>query len=49
MALGPLEWIIIGIIIVVIFLWGPTKIPALARAFGRAKREYEEGKKEGSE
>ena len=32
MALDPLEWIIIGVIVVVIFLWGPTKIPALARA-----------------
>ena len=47
MALNPLEWIIIGVIVVVIFLWGPTKIPALARALGRAKREYQEGKKEG--
>ena len=47
MALNSLEWIIIGVIVVVIFLWGPTKIPALARALGRAKREYQEGKKEG--
>jgi len=47
MALDPLEWIIIGIIVVVIFLWGPTKIPALARALGRARREYEKGKEEG--
>ncbi len=49
MALDPIEWIIIGIIVVVIFLWGPTKIPALARALGRARREYDEGKKGGSE
>jgi len=47
MALDPLEWIIIGVIVVVIFLWGPTKIPALARALGRARKEYEAGKKDG--
>jgi sec-independent protein translocase protein TatA len=46
MAIDPLEWIIIGVIVVVIFLWGPTKIPALARALGRAKKEYQAGKNE---
>ena len=48
MAIDPLEWIIIGVIVVVIFLWGPTKIPALARALGRAKKEYQAGKNEGA-
>jgi len=47
MALGdPLQWIVIGIIVVVIFLWGPQKIPELARALGRARREFDEGSKE---
>ncbi len=47
MALGdPLQWIIVGIIAVLIFLWGPSKIPELARALGRAKKEFEEASKE---
>lgn len=47
MALGdPLQWIVIGIIVVVIFLWGPQKIPELARGLGRAKREFEQASKE---
>jgi len=39
MALDPLELIIIGVILVVIFLWGPQKIPEIARAIGRARRD----------
>jgi|SRR5215471_3570490 len=46
MALDPIEWIVIGVIVVVIFLWGPTKIPELARSFGRAKKEFDMAKKE---
>jgi sec-independent protein translocase protein TatA len=47
MALGdPLQWIIIGIIVVVIFLWGPQKIPELARGLGRAKGEFEKASRE---
>jgi sec-independent protein translocase protein TatA len=47
MAFGdPLQWIIIGIIVVVIFLWGPQKIPELARGLGRAKGEFEKASKE---
>ncbi len=41
MALDATELIIIGVIAVVIFLWGPQKIPELARALGRAKREFD--------
>ncbi|MDG6910113.1 MAG: twin-arginine translocase TatA/TatE family subunit [Nitrososphaerota archaeon] len=37
----PLQWIVIGVIVVVIFLWGPQKIPELARGLGRAKREFD--------
>lgn len=36
------EWIIVAIIIVVLLLWGPQKIPELARALGQAKREFNE-------
>jgi len=47
MALGdPLQWIIIGVIVIVIFLWGPQKIPDLAKAIGRAKREFDEASHE---
>jgi sec-independent protein translocase protein TatA len=41
-----LQWIIVGIIAVLIFLWGPSKIPELARALGRAKKEFEDASKE---
>jgi len=41
MALDATELIIIGVIAVVIFLWGPQKIPELARALGRAKKEFD--------
>lgn len=47
MAFGdPLQWIIIGVIVVVIFLWGPQKIPELARGLGRAKGEFDKATKE---
>jgi len=46
MALDATELIIIGVIAVVIFLWGPQKIPELARALGRAKREFDTASKE---
>ena len=50
MAFGdPLQWIIIGVVVVVIFLWGPQKIPELARGLGRAKREFESASKEASD
>ena len=42
----PLQLVIIGVIVVVIFLWGPQKIPELARALGRARKEFDEGSKE---
>ncbi len=46
MAFDALEIIIIGVILVVIFLWGPAKIPELARALGRAKKEFDTASKE---
>jgi sec-independent protein translocase protein TatA len=47
MALGdPLQWVIIGVIVVVIFLWGPQKIPELARGLGRAKGEFDRASRE---
>jgi len=47
MAFGdPLQWIVIGVIVIVIFLWGPQKIPDLARALGRAKGEFDQASRE---
>ena len=41
-----MQWIIIGVIVVVIFLWGPQKIPDLAKAVGRAKKEFDQASKD---
>ncbi|MBW2675597.1 MAG: twin-arginine translocase TatA/TatE family subunit [Deltaproteobacteria bacterium] len=40
------EWVVILMIALVIFLWGPSKIPEIARALGRAKGEFERGQRE---
>jgi sec-independent protein translocase protein TatA len=42
----PLQWIVIGAVVIVIFLWGPQKIPELARGLGRTKGEFEMASKE---
>ncbi len=44
--MDALELLSIGVIVIVIFLWGPGKIPELARALGRAKKEFEDASKE---
>jgi len=44
--LGGWEWLIILLVVVVIILWGPSKIPDLARAVGRAKGEFEKASRE---
>jgi sec-independent protein translocase protein TatA len=41
--MDPLELVIIGILIVVIVVMGPKRIPELARALGSAKREFNAG------
>ncbi len=43
------EWIIIGVVALVIILWGPSKIPQFARALGRAKGEFKNASKEFAE
>lgn len=35
-----MEWIIILVIIAVLFLFGPQKLPEMARSFGRAVGEF---------
>jgi sec-independent protein translocase protein TatA len=43
--IGGYEWLWI-VVIVVVFLFGAKKVPELARAVGRARGEFERGKKE---
>ena len=44
MAFGPLE--IVLIVVVIIVLFGATKIPELARSLGKATGEFKKGKQE---
>jgi sec-independent protein translocase protein TatA len=46
MAFDPLELGIIAAIIVVFFLWGPQKIPELARMVAQARREFDTATRE---
>ena len=46
MALDPLELIAIGGVIVVILVWGPSKIPEFAKTFGQAKKEFDMAQKQ---
>lgn len=49
MAIVGIEWIIIIVLIVIFLIWGPSKIPELARSLGRAKKEFEKAVKEAEE
>lgn len=40
------EWLIVGVIAIVIILWGPAKIPEFAKALGRAKGEFQKAQDE---
>jgi sec-independent protein translocase protein TatA len=43
------EWIVIGVVAIVIILWGPSKIPEFAKALGRARGEFSGASKESKE
>ncbi len=45
MALEGLELIIIAIVVVIFFIYGPKKIPELARALGMARRNMQRRQK----
>jgi len=40
------EWIIIGVVAIVIIMWGPAKIPEFAKSLGRAKGEFSKAQKD---
>jgi len=46
MNLGPTELIIILIIVMLVF--GSSRLPKLARSIGQAQKEFKEGVKEGA-
>ena len=37
--------IVVVVLVVAVLIWGPKKVPELARALGEARRSFEEGKK----
>ena len=39
--MGPLEWVIIGVVVLLVL--GPTQIPKLAKMFGKASKKFKEG------
>jgi sec-independent protein translocase protein TatA len=47
MGLGPPE--ILMIILAIVVLFGANRIPKFARSIGKAKKEFEQGLKEGEE
>ena len=40
------EWVAILLILAALILWGPKKLPELARAIGEARKEFELASKE---
>jgi len=43
------EWVLILLVVAALIIWGPQKIPELARSLGRARGEFEQASKEYSE
>jgi len=48
LALEGYQLLIVVGILVVVFLWGPQKLPELAKSIGLAKKEFEKAAKEAS-
>jgi len=45
MAFSGWEWVIILVVVAGLVLWGPKKIPELARSIGDARSEFEKASK----
>jgi sec-independent protein translocase protein TatA len=48
LAIVGYEWLIVLAIIVVLFVWGPQKLPEFAKSIGQARREIDNAYKEAS-
>ena len=48
MAVIGYEWLIVVAIIIIIFLWGPKKLPELAKSLGLARKEFKNASQEPS-
>jgi len=48
LAIVGYEWLIVLAIIVILFVWGPQKLPEFARSIGLARKEIEKAYKEAS-
>jgi sec-independent protein translocase protein TatA len=44
--LGGWEWLVILGVLAIVMLWGPAKIPELAKSIGKAKGEFDKASKE---
>jgi len=42
----PLQWIVIAVVVIVFLMYGPKKIPELARSIGLARKEFTEASKQ---
>jgi sec-independent protein translocase protein TatA len=42
----PMQWIVIGIVVIALLMWGPSKIPQLAASLGKARKEFDTARKE---
>ena len=41
------EWVIVGIVALIVFLFGARKLPDLARSLGKSSSEFKKGMAEG--
>jgi len=48
LALVGYEWLIVIAILLIIFLWGPKRIPEFVRSLGLAKKEFKKAVEEPS-
>ena len=40
------EWLVVVGVLLIIFLWGPQKLPELAKSIGLARKEFDKASKE---